>query len=108
MKRIWLAGILLTAAGCASGGGGSPASSPGRVSTAASDTALNPFPSTYAAFPSRPTLIRGGTVMTAAGQVIPNGQLLLVEGKIAAVGPTNTRLASAQACANSAFSDKKP
>jgi imidazolonepropionase-like amidohydrolase len=37
-------------------------------------------------FASQPTLIRGGTVMTAAGQVIPNGQVLIVDGRIAAVG----------------------
>ncbi|HEX5724706.1 MAG TPA: amidohydrolase [Longimicrobiaceae bacterium] len=47
-----------------------------------------PFPSTYRPLPSVPTLIRGGTVMTAAGEVIPNGQVLMVDGKIAAVGAT--------------------
>ena len=31
------------------------------------------FPSTYAPFPSAPTLIRGGTVMTAAGEIITGG-----------------------------------
>jgi imidazolonepropionase-like amidohydrolase len=47
-----------------------------------------PFPSTYRPFPATATLIRGGTVMTAAGEVIPNGQVLMVDGKIAAVGAT--------------------
>ncbi|HEX2203860.1 MAG TPA: amidohydrolase, partial [Longimicrobium sp.] len=59
-----------------------PAPSAGRRS------ADDPFPSTYRPFPSQPTLIRGGTVMTAAGEIIPNGQVLLVDGKIAAVGAT--------------------
>ena len=46
----------------------------------------NPFPSTYRAFPSRATLIRNATVMTAAGPTILNGSVLLRDGKVAAVG----------------------
>ena len=48
----------------------------------------DPFPSTYTPFPAQTTLIRGGTVMTAAGQVIPNGQVLLRGGRVAEVGAT--------------------
>jgi imidazolonepropionase-like amidohydrolase len=54
----------------------------GGVSTPNAD----PFPSTYRAFPSRTTLIRNATVMTAAGPTITNGSVLLRDGKIAAVG----------------------
>jgi imidazolonepropionase-like amidohydrolase len=46
----------------------------------------NPFPSTYQPFPSRPTLIRNVTILTAAGPAIRNGSVLLRNGKIAAVG----------------------
>ena len=46
----------------------------------------DPFPSTYKPFPSRPTLIRNATVMTAAGATLPNASVLLRDGKIAAVG----------------------
>src|SRR5882724_8144177 len=46
----------------------------------------NPFPSTYRPFPGRTTLIRNATIMTAAGPSIPNGSVLLRNGKIAAVG----------------------
>ena len=46
----------------------------------------NPFPSTYAPFPSRPTLIEHVTILTAAGPRIVNGAVLLRDGKIAAVG----------------------
>ncbi len=46
----------------------------------------NPFPSTYQPFPSRPTLIRNATVMTAAGPAIRNGSVLLRDGKVVAVG----------------------
>jgi len=47
----------------------------------------DPFPSTYRAFPSRPTVIRNVTLMTAAGPTVRNGAILLRDGKIAAVGP---------------------
>jgi len=46
----------------------------------------DPFPSTYRAFPSRTTLIRNATVMTAAGPTMSNASVLLRDGKIAAVG----------------------
>ena len=43
--------------------------------------------STYAPLPSRPTLIRGATVMTATGEEIAGADVLMVDGKIAGVGP---------------------
>src|SRR2546426_11585989 len=46
----------------------------------------NPFPSTYRPFPSRTTLIRNATIMTAAGPSIKSGSVLLRDGKIIAVG----------------------
>ena len=46
----------------------------------------NPFPSTYRRFPGRTTLIRNATIMTAAGPSIPNGSVLLRDGKIVGVG----------------------
>lgn len=79
VAALWVAGL----AGCASGRT-APADRPSAAQERA-DTAA-PFASTYTPFPSQPTLIRGGTVMTAAGEVIPNGQVLLVDGKVAAVG----------------------
>jgi imidazolonepropionase-like amidohydrolase len=48
----------------------------------------NPFPSTYKPFPSRPTVIRNVTILTAAGPTIRNGSVLLRDGKIVAVGTT--------------------
>jgi imidazolonepropionase-like amidohydrolase len=83
MKRALSALLAVATAGCAQAGA-RPASAPPAQAAAPSA----PFPSTYTPFPSQPTLIRGGTVMTAAGEVIPNGQVLLVDGKIAAVGAT--------------------
>ncbi len=48
----------------------------------------DPFPSTYKPFPSRPTVIRHATILTAAGPTIRDGSVLLRDGKIVAVGAT--------------------
>ena len=44
------------------------------------------YPSTYRPLPSRPTLITNATVLTAAGDRIEGGSVLMRDGKIAAVG----------------------
>ncbi len=54
----------------------------------ASTPNADPFPSTYAPFPSRTTVIRNVNILTAAGPLIRNGAILLQNGKIAAVGAT--------------------
>ena len=54
----------------------------GGVSRPADD----PFPSTYKAPASRPFAIRNATIMTAAGPTIPNGTIVVRDGKIVAVG----------------------
>jgi len=64
----------------------------GAVSTPNAD----PFPSTYVAPPTRATLIRDVTIMTAAGPTIRNGSVLLRDGKIAAVGTTVSAPADAE------------
>lgn len=61
-----------------------PATPPGPGGTSLPNA--NPFPSTYRPFPSRTTVIRNATIMTAAGPSIKNGSVLLRDGKIAAVG----------------------
>src|SRR5438093_8117087 len=61
-----------------------PSTPPGPGGTSSPNA--NPFPSTYKPFPSRTTLIRNATIMTAAGPSIANGSVLLRNGKIAAVG----------------------
>ena len=55
----------------------------------------NPFPSTYRPFPSRPTVIRNVTILTAAGPAIRNGSVLLEGGKIRQVGASVTAPADA-------------
>jgi len=46
----------------------------------------DPFPSTYKPWPSKATVIRHATIMTAAGPAIRDGSILLRDGKIVAVG----------------------
>ena len=60
------------------------AGAPGRG--AASVPNADPFPTTYKRFPSRTTLIRNATILTAAGPTIQGGSVLLRDGKIAEVG----------------------
>jgi len=50
----------------------------------------NPYPSTYHAFASRPTVIRNATIMTAAGPTIRGASILLRDGKVQAVGANLT------------------
>ena len=50
----------------------------------------NAYQSTYKPFPSRTTLIRNATILTAAGPTIERGSILLLDGKIAAVGQNVT------------------
>src|SRR5215469_10985730 len=44
------------------------------------------FPSTYKPLPSKTTLIRNATVLTATDQEIDGGDVLMENGKIVAVG----------------------
>jgi imidazolonepropionase-like amidohydrolase len=46
----------------------------------------NPYPSTYHPYGGVPTLIRGATVLDGEGGRIENGSVLLVDGKVSAVG----------------------
>ena len=61
--------------------------SPGGLDPAAD---RDPFPSSYQALPSRPTAIVGATVLTATGQQIDDGVIVMIEGRIAVVGTRET------------------
>ena len=95
-RAVYLFLAALMAAGCASGGG-TPASGPDASAgdeadrTEADRQILNGTPngaweSSYEPLASGPVLIRGGTVMTAAGEEIEGGDVLLVDGRIESVG----------------------
>jgi imidazolonepropionase-like amidohydrolase len=47
----------------------------------------DPFPSTYAPYPSENFVLRGARILTATGEVIEDGSVLVVDGRIAGVGP---------------------
>ncbi|MGB8265710.1 MAG: hypothetical protein WCE44_05275, partial [Candidatus Velthaea sp.] len=83
---------LLAASIVAPARGETPAPSPAPRSTpgpgALSLPLADPYPSTYKPFPSRPTLIRDATLLTAAGPAIAHGSIYFRDGKIVAVGPS--------------------
>jgi len=94
--------LVLAAAGCASApaatmpaqapapAAAAPAAAPAPAAAVApgatSRPNADPFPSTYAPFASRPTVIRNVHIFTAAGPLIRNGAILIQDGKIAGVG----------------------
>src|SRR5260370_40794170 len=85
--------FLALACACASAGAhqtATPALAP-RGPAAESLSVQRPqYPSTYRRHPSAPVVIRNATVMTATGQEIPHGSVLLKDGRIAAVGANIT------------------
>jgi imidazolonepropionase-like amidohydrolase len=46
----------------------------------------DPYPSTYRPIPANPVLIRNATILTGSGERLENADLLLVDGKISAIG----------------------
>ncbi len=45
------------------------------------------YKSSYKPYPSEPTILTGGTILTGTGERIDDGAVYFVDGKIAAVGP---------------------
>lgn len=91
MKRLLMLGaatVLL--AGCAAQGGGGTKSASAAPKAAAPGMnkgySHDPFPSTYRAYPGRPTLITNVTVLDGEGGKIEGGQVLFRDGRIVAVG----------------------
>lgn len=86
-----------TAAPAAAAATATPATPPAPplVAGATSKPLADPFPSTYAPFPSRTTLIRNVNIFTAAGPLIRNGAVLMQNGKVAAIGTSVTAPADA-------------
>ena len=93
MRKFFVLALAVACAGslAAQGGGGQkPAGDTthkvppgaGALSTPNAD----PFPSTYQPFPSKTTVIKNATILTAVGPRIEGGSVLLKDGKIAAVG----------------------
>ena len=64
---------------------------------ALSEPGADPFVSTYEPFASRPTVIRNVNIFTAAGPLIRNGAILMVDGKVAEIGSAVSSPASSSA-----------
>ena len=91
MRSFWSLLLALTGACASAGGGTRPAQVPAPAAPAAAtpestSVARPQYPSTYARHPNPPVLIRNATIMTATGQEIPNGSIVLKDGRIVAVG----------------------
>jgi imidazolonepropionase-like amidohydrolase len=89
----WWALAAVFAAGCASAQQPAPATPQARPATPENPNAV--YASTYHPLPSRTTLIRNATILTAAGPRIEGGSVLIRDGKIAAVGRDITAPADA-------------
>lgn len=91
MRHAWPL-LVAFVGGCASAGARPQAPSGAAVAPAAPPPASvdtgggPPFPSTYKRHPYPPVLIRNATIMTATGQEIAGGSILLKDGRIVAVG----------------------
>jgi imidazolonepropionase-like amidohydrolase len=85
--QIVAAAAALALSACATAQADRPASV---SATAAALPVINkdPYPSTYRPFPSVPTLITNANIYDGAGGKIIGGQVLMVDGKIAAIGQT--------------------
>ncbi|WP_291842624.1 amidohydrolase [Maricaulis sp.] len=87
--KAWMPALAATAAiGLAACSAGSGSDDSGAVS-ADTDTvrhSLDPYPSTYTPRPSGVTLIQGATVLDGIGGEIENGDVLIENGRISAVG----------------------
>lgn len=84
--RFKLTLVTAVIAGCGGTAASPPPQTPAARIQSARTAPPNPFPSTYKPLPSRTTLIRNATIMTAAGPTIQNGSVLMQDGRIAAVG----------------------
>jgi imidazolonepropionase-like amidohydrolase len=82
--------VVAVLCGCAMQAGKAAKTSPTTSTTPATAPSATPpvalYPSTYSVPPSPPTLIRNATVLTGTGTRIDNADVLLVDGKISAVG----------------------
>jgi imidazolonepropionase-like amidohydrolase len=77
--------LMMAVATAATSGAGANTATAGN-SRAPLPFAMDPYPSTYRPLPRTDTLIVGATVLDGAGRRIDDGDILLRDGKIAAVG----------------------
>src|SRR6267378_6210578 len=88
--------LLALTGACASAGKGTsaaqvpapaaPATAPSAAKSESTSVERPQYPARYGRHPKTPVLIRTATIMTATGQEIPNGSIVLKDGRIVAVG----------------------
>jgi len=91
MRALMSFTALAVVVGCTA-----PAPRTDSAPAAATASKAQPYPSTYHAPASPPTLIRGGIVLTGAGTRLDDADVLIVDGRISAVGRGLTAPSGAQ------------
>jgi len=88
MRRASYVVLAALAAGCASAGARRASQPTPQATQAAESSSVEraQYPSSYRRHPNPPVVIRNATIMTATGQEIANGSLLMKDGKIVAIG----------------------
>src|SRR5256886_1116905 len=88
MRRASYVVLAALAAGCASAGARRASQPTPQATQAAESSSVEraQYPSSYRRHPNPPVVIRHATIMTATGQEIANGSLLMKDGKIVAIG----------------------
>jgi imidazolonepropionase-like amidohydrolase len=100
-KSILLAAAAAVAAACAAQPKAPSDAPPASAGSAASAADRQPFSSTYVLPASEPTLIRDAIVLTGTGIRLDDGDVLIVDGRIAAIGngleaPAGARIVEAR------------
>jgi imidazolonepropionase-like amidohydrolase len=83
MHRV---GYVLLAATIVAGCASAPAAQPNSTRAAPIPVSSNPYPSTYQPRKVAATLIRGATLLTGTGERLDDADVLIVDGRIKAVG----------------------
>jgi imidazolonepropionase-like amidohydrolase len=86
---LWAAAGAALITGCASTNREQPAAQKGTAEPARAVSA-DPYPSTYRAYPGVPTAITGATIFDGEGGRIENGTIVLLDGRVQAVGGAET------------------
>ena len=88
MRRASYVVLAALATGCASAGARRASKPTPQTAQAAESSSAEraQYPSSYRRHPNPPVVIRHATIMTATGQEIANGSLLMKDGKIIAIG----------------------
>jgi imidazolonepropionase-like amidohydrolase len=88
-QLLWAAASAALVAGCATTNR-EPAATQKATAEPARQVSADPYPSTYRAYPGVPTAITGATLYDGEGARIDNATIVLVDGRVSAVGGADT------------------